>query len=210
MTLAKHGGVRVSAGSMTPLGLVLAGGRSSRLGRDKAAIEEDGIPRVRRFARLVAGVVGGVVVSVGSGGAGEIHRGIPTVDDTAPDAGPLAGIVAAHEAFPGRRLLVVAVDLFGIDAATLQRLLDAADPDRFDLAALAAQAFEGPEPLCAVWERDLLRRAARAFHAGERSPRAVLAGARHVLVPRGRRSIINVNTPADLAATQQRYGGIYG
>ena len=185
-------------------GLVLAGGTSRRMGFDKAAIVVADEPQVVTVWRLLSEALGEAVVSVRTREqAAALPPGPSVVLDGVSDAGPMAGIVAAHRMWPDRALLVVAVDTLGLEAATVDALLaartDELNGGRAEAVALARDAVDGPEPLCAIWEPSILRRAAAAFDRGARRPRALLADVAVRLVPRGAWNITNVNTPAELA-----------
>lgn len=104
---------------MAMTGVVLAGGRSTRMGSDKALLEIDGVALVDRAAGVLAQVCDKVLIASGDGArlgrAGEIV-------DALPDAGPLAGILAAMEAAAHPLLVVVAVDMPQASATVLTRL----------------------------------------------------------------------------------------
>ena len=95
----RSGGYSDGVGVRSMSGVVLAGGASRRMGRDKALMELDGEPLVARAVRLLSGVCSDVAVASGDGrrldGAG---LGVRQVADVVPDAGPVAGIAAGLEA----------------------------------------------------------------------------------------------------------------
>jgi molybdopterin-guanine dinucleotide biosynthesis protein A len=134
-------------------GIVLAGGRSRRMGRDKAALEYHGEPHVRRTAALLAGVCERVFVSCRADQASD-----PTLDglEKVPDAfdigGPLNGILSAQAAHPQAAFLVAACDLPFLSAEALSVLVASRDPSK------PMTVFENParenflEPLCAIYE----------------------------------------------------------
>ena len=87
----------------------LAGGASSRMGRDKALLELGGVPLIVRTARLVEAVVGSATVV---GDTAAIRAlGLRTVADDWPGAGPLGGIATALRVSSAPWSLVVACDL---------------------------------------------------------------------------------------------------
>ena len=191
----------------TIAGVVLAGGKSRRMNRDKAAILVDGTPQVRRLAGLLAAFCDPVLVSVAAGGSTRaLYCGLRTVEDQIPHAGPLGGIVSAHLACPNAALAVVAVDLFGLNEEIFEALLtarqhaacDCGGPQRCPVAVAVISNDGGPEPLCAIWEPPLLHAAHDAFMAGARSARSVLRQRYVWLVtpPAGR--VRNANTPDEL------------
>jgi molybdopterin-guanine dinucleotide biosynthesis protein A len=180
--------------------LVLAGGRSTRMQRDKATLEYAGEPQLARAVRLVRTLVPDAYVSVRADQLDDpARRAYPKIVDGAEGTGPAAGILAAQAARPECAWLVVAVDLPLLDEPTLRRLLSARDPTK--LATAYASAHDGlPEPLCAVWE-PASAAPLRAFVAGGRTcPRKFLITHGAALLPLERADALdNVNTPDEYA-----------
>src|SRR5271156_5541718 len=98
-------------------GFILAGGASSRMGRDKALLELGGVPLIVRTARLVESVVGSATV-VGDSAAFRA-LGLRTIADDWPGTGPLGGIATALRASSAPWSLVVACDLPDLTEAWL-------------------------------------------------------------------------------------------
>jgi len=112
----------VSQPGETPLGVVLAGGKSSRMGRDKAWLTFFGQPLLCRVADVLARVTGEVFVS----GRDPAPFGIkaPWLPDETPELGPAGGVLTVLAAV-GRSCLVVSCDLPFLDEAALARLVAA-------------------------------------------------------------------------------------
>lgn len=183
-------------------GLVLAGGRSTRMGRDKAALQFDGRAQLARVFDLLAPLTARCFVSVREDQRNDPLRGAyPQVVDL-PDAppGPAGGITAAQRAHPAAAWLVVACDLPLLDAATLQHLIARRDPAR--AATAFRSSYNGlPEPLCAIWEPATAPMLVAALAAGRTCPRKFLLQTDTLLLDQPREdSLDNVNTPAELAA----------
>ncbi|HXQ31179.1 MAG TPA: NTP transferase domain-containing protein [Steroidobacteraceae bacterium] len=182
-------------------GLVLAGGRSTRMQRDKAALPFGGETQLARAVRLVGRHAPETFVSVRADQTTEAERARwPQVIDRLADAGPVAGILAALETRPDRAWLVVAVDLPLLDAATLEHLIALRDPTA--LATAYRSSEDGlPEPLCAIWEARSREPLAAYVAGGHSCPRKFLlthpARLLDLAVPG---ALANVNTPADYAA----------
>jgi molybdopterin-guanine dinucleotide biosynthesis protein A len=189
-------------------GLVLAGGQSRRMQRDKATLEFGGETQLARAVRLVGRCAAATFVSVRADQQDDAERRrFPQIVDQIADAGPAAGILAALAARPDHAWLVVAVDLPLLDAATLERLIAARVPGA--LATAYRSAEDGlPEPLCAIWE-PASRGPLAAFVAGGRScPRKfLLMHAAPLVELSAPGALANVNTPADYAAALERAGG---
>jgi molybdenum cofactor guanylyltransferase len=187
------------------LGLVLAGGSSSRMKRDKAVLEYRGRTQLERTLELAQRHVGEVFVSV---------RGAQTQDpararhsliiDSVPGEGPIVGIRSAFAAHPDAAWLVLACDLPFLSDAALEQLLAGRDP------AMSATAFRSahdglPEPLCAIWEPRAAAELAGHSSDGHACPRKFLM--RHevkLLDLEDRAALDNVNTPDEYAEALQR------
>ncbi|MCC7329469.1 MAG: NTP transferase domain-containing protein [Gammaproteobacteria bacterium] len=165
------------------LGLVLAGGRSERLGTDKAAVVFGGLPMLARTVALLGTLLPDVRVAIRPDQAGDaLRRGFRLVIDGADGSGPAAGILAAHAAEPHAAWLVMACDLPGVGEADLARLVAARDPAR-DATAFRSPRDDRPEPLCAIYEPATLARFQRQVAGGgNTSPRGWLEAGRPVLL----------------------------
>lgn len=182
-------------------GLVLAGGRSQRMGRDKAAILIDDTTLLDRTVALLDGCVTSVSVSVRADQAGDQLRArYPLVLDAGDGPGPANGLRAAHLGDPAAAWLVLACDMPGLDRQLIETLVAARDPAR---AATSWRSPETglPEPLCAIWEPVTLARLASLVAATGRpvSPRALLAESDTLLLDAPwPAALLNLNTPAEL------------
>ncbi len=140
-------------------GVILAAGKSTRMGRDKAFLTlADGTTLVAHQAALLRSIhVNDLLISA------RPHTDYPVpgahrVYDTVPDAGPLAGIAAALAHSTQPHLLALAVDLPRITAALLKSLLDHTTPG----VGAVPSTPRGFEPLCAVYPNTPDSRAALA------------------------------------------------
>jgi len=141
-----------SAISMNPIlhGLLLVGGKSRRMGCDKADLAVRGEESFRdRGMRLLGGVTEKASLSIAADD--ERSYEIATLPDAIFDKGPLGGILTALESEPGTAWLVMACDLPNIDEETLKLLV--ASRDVSAEATCFRSAIDGvPEPLCAIYE----------------------------------------------------------
>jgi len=174
------------------LGVVLAGGQSRRMGQDKALLDWQGRSLIDHARQRFADA--GIAESVVSGDRPE-HGGIP---DQHRGEGPLAGLLAVAHAHPGRRLLVVPVDMPRLPAAWLARLA-AASP------TAAALHYDGhPLPLRIDATLDL-RRQLTGWLDDPSGPRALkhllraLDAATIAAPPASGHELDNANTPDDWA-----------
>jgi molybdopterin-guanine dinucleotide biosynthesis protein A len=178
-------------------GFVLAGGRSTRMGRDKALLPAGPRTLLEHVAELVREAAGNVTLI----GPAEryAHLGIPMVPDAVESQGPLGGLFTALEATSADWNLIVACDMPGLTAEFLRTLLDAAELAGKD--CLAPVTAQGIEPLCAVYHRRVASAAARALHAKLLKMQDFARSLDTVEWPVADPAILrNVNTPQDLAA----------
>ncbi|MDP0501523.1 MAG: molybdenum cofactor guanylyltransferase [Verrucomicrobiota bacterium JB022] len=184
---------------MKRFALVLAGGKSRRMGRDKAALRRpDGRTQLEHTVALAQRFADRVYVSRRS--APVPPERWPVLVDRWPGQGPLGAILSAQLTHPQAEWLVLACDLPLLEERTLERLLASVQPQ--DAAVAYRSEFDGkPEPLCALYRPALLPVAQRAWALDVRCPRKVLAGPRVRMLPLpSRRALDNANTPADWSA----------
>lgn len=182
-------------------GLVLAGGRSSRMGTDKAAlIHPDGRTLGRRCHDLLA-EAGCEIVAVSLRHDQEIPAGLegPEIvrDPEGASCGPMAGIVSGMRLHPGADWLIVACDLPRLDLETLRHLIDSKRPDEKFLA-YRSEFDDLPEPLCTLYSSASLAIMEQAQADDFRCPRKILIrNACRLLEPVTARALDNANTPED-------------
>ena len=177
-------------------GLVLAGGRSSRMKRDKASIEfRAGETQLDAAMKLLEGRVARAYVSVRDDQKDDPARArYPRIVDRGDIEGPIAGISAAFASSADVAWLVIACDLPFLDAQTLDTLLLARDPG-FDATAFRSSHDGLPEPLCAIYEPSARKGIAAQIAAGRNCPRKFLINAHTQLLDQPNpRALDNVNT----------------
>jgi len=175
-------------------GFVLSGGRSSRMGRDKALLQFQGATLISHVARAVEEAAGNVTL------VGNPERysflGYPVVRDRVQGRGPLGGIYTALRVSSTAWNLVVACDMPGISAPVLTALLDGAGRSR--ARCVTASGCNGEaEPLCAVYHRDCLPVLAGALRDKRFRMKDLVKelDAEAQVVEPG--TLANVNTPAE-------------
>ncbi len=186
--------------SARPVGFVVAGGLSTRMGRDKALLLWQGSTLLDHAIARLAAVCSDVRILCGPTPRYE-DRGRPLVVDSIPDGGPLAAIAAGLESAGNAAGLYLGVDLPLVSIALLAAL---AAMDQ-DAEAVVPVTPGGPEPLCAVY-RPGCRGAVRArLAAGDRRMTSfwpdvrvrTLEGKALAAFGDPRRIFHNVNAPAD-------------
>ncbi len=182
---------------------LLAGGRSSRMGRDKAFLEIDGIPLWRRQLQTLRELGPSEIFLAGSTQHEWIGSGLETVADAKINAGPLGGLVAVLRRCKSTRLVVLAVDLPNMTSEFLKQLLEMCANN----GGVVARRKERFEPLAAVYPAGCLALAESCLDAGEYSLQQLMRHATGAglmttkkIADAEESLFFNLNTPADLAA----------
>lgn len=176
-------------------GLVLAGGRSSRMHRDKAALAYHGRSQLATTFGLLESVVDRCYVSVRADQIEEpLRKGYPQIVDAEGPGGPINGILAAQQRHPQAAWLVLACDLPFLDRASLVHLLD--HRDRARVASAFRSSHDGlPEPLCAVYEPAAAEALPHFVAQGGRCPRKFLITHEAMLIePLSPTALDNINS----------------
>jgi len=183
-------------------GLILAGGASKRMRRDKAALMYRGSTQLERAFEVLSRNLDRVFVSVRADQTSDPTRAqLPMIVDSAGGEGPIVGIRSAFAAHPNVSWFVLACDLPFFSEALIHPLIRARNASGFaaSLATAYKSAHDGlPEPLCAIWEPAAARPLAEYQAAGGRCPRKFLIrhGA-HLVDLSDPRALDNVNTPEE-------------
>ena len=180
---------------MTPVGVVLAGGDSRRMGTDKALLAVDGVPMAVRVASALA--AGGCDPVVCQGGRVDelAALGLSVTADSQPGSGPLPAILDAVSR-EAADVVVCACDLPWLDAATVAQLIAAADAHP-DADVVVASDAHGPH-LAGVWRSHAREPLYQLVAAGTRSYRGALERLRTIRVDVPSAVVANVNKPDDL------------
>ena len=200
-------------------GIVLAGGRSSRMGTPKAALEWHGSTLLRRVTGIVARATGGPVVVVRAPGQElpSLPRGVEVTEDAREGRGPLQGLAAGLAAVGGRAdvAFVSSTDAPLLHPAFVRMVVGALDGEH-DVALPQAAGF--PHPLAAAYRTALLP-AVEELIAAERMRPAFLFEACRVrrleeavlltdpavaAFDPALDSVLNLNEPADYEAARAR------
>ncbi len=182
--------------------VIFCGGKSSRMGVDKALLTDaQGRSMLERAHLCLAPLAAEVLLACGPAARyGEL--GLSLVLDRRLDGGPLGALEASLERSNSRWLAVLACDMPNATTATLVQLLERAQAEDLDVCSLATQA--GLEPLCAVYSRACLEAVRAALDCGERrmvSFHAFASNGRALRIARvnaGEPDVAhNLNTPKD-------------
>jgi molybdopterin-guanine dinucleotide biosynthesis protein A len=150
------------------LGYLLAGGGSTRFGRDKALVEIDGKSMLLRMCELLRGLGSPVRVVVAPGKHEDL--GVTTLADRWPGQGPLGGIITAlmatAESGGAEWNLILGCDMPFLSREWLSYLVERALAS--SAAVLVPRSVNGLEPLCACWRSGASETLQHAFNSGIR------------------------------------------
>jgi molybdopterin-guanine dinucleotide biosynthesis protein A len=176
-----------------PIGAVLCGGASRRMGSDKATMQVAGVAMARRVADALTAAGCARVFAIGGEAADLTDLGLEYIEDQFPGEGPLGGVLTALSV--DSPAVVAACDLADLGESTVRSLIDALGEHD------AAIAFsERAEPLCAVWSSRAVPVLRARFEAGERAMHRAIEGLDIAWVTVDPDDVRNVNTPDDLGA----------
>jgi molybdenum cofactor guanylyltransferase len=181
---------------------VLAGGKSTRMGRDKAFVEFQGRTLLARALEVTRAVSGDVRIV---GDASKFAEFGAVVEDIFRECGPLGGIHAALRASEAELNLMLAVDLPYVSAELLRFLIARARES--NAVVTVAQVGEKRQPLCAVYRTEFFAITEAALRAGRYKIDALFAAETARVI--GEKELAaggfsagmfrNLNTPQDLA-----------
>jgi molybdopterin-guanine dinucleotide biosynthesis protein A len=205
---------------MASAGVVLAGGRSSRMGTPKSALEWHGSTLLRRTVGILARAAGGPVVVVKARGQDlpALPPGTEVVEDSREGKGPVQGIAAGLAALAGKAdaAFVSSTDMPFLHPAFIRRVLRALQEEDADVALPVARGY--PQPLAAAYRTSLAETAERLVKEDRLRPAFLFAECTvtrlddallkqdpmlAVLDPE-LDSVLNVNEPADYEAARAR------
>lgn len=188
--------------------IILAGGQSRRMGRNKALLplpDNAQITFVEHLATLLHRYCAEIVLVARDEQQADVYNTVPYVQlitDQVADVGPLMGLYTGLSALSSSHALVTAVDMPFIQPGMIEFLLTQWHEDDELLVPVVDNI---PQVLCAVYATTLLPQIEQRLHAGRRDPRSLLTMA-HIrylnetqlrAIEPELRSFININTPDD-------------
>ncbi|WP_439482461.1 NTP transferase domain-containing protein [Cyclobacterium plantarum] len=178
-------------------GLVLVGGKSTRMGRDKYKLAYHGKSQKDYMMDLLAPFCDAVYLSCHPDQAGEFQHSYPLVTDTVLHLGPFGGLLSAFMKDPDKAWLTVACDLPFLSEKTIQYLIAHRNPSKLATAFLDPKG-EFPEPLVTLWEPRAYPVMYRFLSQGYSCPRKVLINsAIELLEAPDTSEFQNINYPED-------------
>jgi molybdopterin-guanine dinucleotide biosynthesis protein A len=195
-------------------GFVLAGGKSTRMGRDKAALSLDG----RTLLETALSNMRQVTPKVFILGSPDLYQAYgPAIADVIPGCGPLSGIHAALSNTRTEFNLIIGVDTPFFSGELLRYVAERGLASRGVVTAPVVNAR--PQPLCAVYSRAFLPIAERALQGGAYKVATLFPAEGTLLIPETELAKVaftaamfeNLNTPEDWERARktqpQRHGG---
>ncbi len=179
-------------------GLVLSGGKSTRMGTDKGLIAYHGLPQRAHLYKLLDQVCERTFISLRKDQTADLSNEFETIIDLDEFKGPYNGLLSAHKKYPEVAWLVLACDLPLIDLEALQELISARD-SKYLSTAFAMKENPLPEPLCAIWEPEAMQESVVYMQSGNGScPRKYLINSQVKLVfPKNENVLLNANSEAE-------------
>lgn len=155
-------------------GLILAGGKSSRMQTDKGELQYHEAISQRTFLyKMLEKFCSKTFVSCRKDQTDNLQPDEAFIIDENLYGGPLNGILSAHHQFPQKTWLVLAVDLPHLTTTTIIKLLKERDPLKI-ATAYSTKVSQNPEPLIAIWEPAALVLAEKFIQSGNFCPRKFL------------------------------------
>ncbi len=188
--------------NVAPLnGLVLAGGKSQRMGKDKTKLSYHGIPQTEYVQNLLDGFCAKTFVSCREDQAQQFQTE-QLIKDTFTGLGPFGAIVSAFRENPNTAWLVMAVDLPLVDEAFLQELVSKRNPSKNATAFLNPETGF-PDPLITIWEPRSYSTLLQFLAQGYSCPRKMLINSEIELIETAQAvKLKNVNNPEEMEAVQ--------
>jgi molybdenum cofactor guanylyltransferase len=184
-------------------GLVLAGGKSSRMGRDKGVLLWHGKEQRFFMADLLQQFCNEVFISCRQDQVDILNGNYNTITDAYTGLGPYGAILSAFKKNSSCAWLVVACDLPLLNASTLEQLVVQRDPNA--MATTFESPHDGlPEPLITIWEPKSYPILLASLSKGYQCPRKALINNNVKIVqPVNKAALMNVNTPQELEKAQR-------
>lgn len=179
---------------MEATGFVLAGGGSTRMGRDKALLPYRGTTLLAYIASIVRQAAGTATII----GDSDRYRDAwyPVCADQVPHCGPIGGVYTALRVTASDWNLVVACDMPLLSAAVLRRLMEHSFQSASNCIFGAGPGGE-PQPLCAVYHRRCLPVLEQAIRDKRFRMRELLPALNAEPVALDASALVNVNTPGE-------------
>ena len=174
-------------------GLVLSGGQSRRMGRDKSRLSYHGTSQREWLYHLLRNVCEKVFISVKEK---EKEEHLPQIPDMHTFGSPLNGIISALEQHPEKAWLVVSCDMPFLDISILKHLIDHREKEA-QVTCFMDSDNQNPEPMIAIWEPNCIP-SLRNFIKKDVRPRSFIRShIANIIQISDKKALTNINTESD-------------
>jgi molybdenum cofactor guanylyltransferase len=204
-------------------GYVLAGGGSTRFGRDKALVEFGGAPLLLQLASILRSCAANVAIIGGVQKYSALDPHLHVLEDRWPGEGPLGGIITALEntratAPPTRWNVILSCDMPFVTAEWLAAMMEFTREISHNTKIVFPLSDHGPEPLCACYRTDAVDELKTQFDQGVRKVTQALKQLHTEVLDASvwkrfdsaGRLFWNMNTPQDHAEAQRLWNAEHG
>jgi molybdopterin-guanine dinucleotide biosynthesis protein A len=173
--------------------ILLAGGKSTRMGKDKRLLKVNGVPLVNRLCATLGPLFDQLIIATGTDGPS--WNGFRSVIDRFPASGPLSGIHAGLSASETEHNFVIACDIPNVNLAALRKLISLSE----DCDIVMPSFGNGlAEPLFAFYRKQVVETALKLLQKGRFQVRALMEECNsHVVNFPDTGWYVNLNTPED-------------
>lgn len=183
--------------------LILTGGKSSRMGEDKASLMLNGQTLLERIDILLREFTNEIYLSVAHDAPCEENSEFTLLPDLEPSPGPLGGLQAAFTHDSSSHWLVLAIDLPRLSRSDLAQLLDAHDVAK-NVTCFLNPLDGHPEPLCALYSPSAAPKLEEGIRENRRCARRFLLTLKRTEIsPEDPQALLNLNRPEHLAELEQ-------
>lgn len=178
-------------------GIILAGGKSSRMGKNKAMIEINGEISIRTLHNLIKPFCSEIIISANNQETYQfLHERIIT--DEIQGIGPIGGILSCLKKSSFRKNLVIACDMPMIPFSLIQLLINHKNTAEF---VVPANGTDEIEPLCAIYDKSVIPVLSEMIAEGNYKIRNLMNYCKTALIQvhNGNNIFQNLNTPEDLS-----------
>lgn len=178
-------------------GLVLAGGKSQRMGKDKGLIDYHGKPQREYVYDLLGRYTERTFMSCRPDQVSDFDEDFLTLPDSISGLGPFGAIVSAFREHPNQAWLVVACDIPLINHQSLVQLIEGRNPSK-TATAYFNEETKFPDPLLTIWEPKAYQDLLHFLSLGYSCPRKVLINTPiELLNPTDKNVLLNANNPEE-------------
>ncbi|HSI70180.1 MAG TPA: molybdenum cofactor guanylyltransferase [Gillisia sp.] len=182
---------------------ILAGGKSSRMGRDKGLVLLDGRPMVSYVLKALSNI--DISINIIAHDSEYEKFGVPVYSDIIAEKGPLGGLLTAFSNTKANAVLLISCDMPLVTSEAIQQLLDLAEMDRIIAATVEGRI----NPLFAIYPVTLKEEVKKRIQDGNLKMTDFILENKHTLVPSISRKMPdifrNINTPEELKMTEEKW-----